>query len=75
MKLGRAVSAAVLMMASFLILSGCQKHEGSAEKAGKAIDQATEQAGQKIDSATEKLGEEIEKAGKKIQDASKRDDK
>ena len=75
MKLARIVGAGWLLMSSLQMLSGCQKPEGSAEKAGKAIDQAAETAGQKIDSATEKLGQEIEQAGKKIQDAAKRDEK
>jgi hypothetical protein len=41
-------------------LSGCQKQEGPAERAGRAVDKAVENAGQ-----------QIEKAGEKIQDAAR----
>jgi hypothetical protein len=58
--LGRNVS--VVLAAGVLVaaLSGCQKEEGPAERAGKAMDKAVENAGQ-----------QIEKAGEKIQDAAK----
>lgn len=60
MKLGRNV--AVMLAAGILVatLVGCQKQEGPAERAGKAVDNATENA-----------GKQIEKAGEKIQDAVK----
>ncbi len=41
-----------------LALVACQRHEGPAERAGKAID-----------NAAEKAGNEIEKAGDKVKDA------
>lgn len=43
-----------------MALSGCQKQEGPAEKAGKQIDKAMGS-----------IGEQIQKAGDKIQDAAK----
>jgi len=60
MKAGNNV--AVVLAAGVLVaaLSGCQKQEGPAERAGKAMDKAVENAGQ-----------QIEKAGEKIQDAAK----
>jgi len=60
MKAGNNV--AVVLAAGVLVaaLSGCQKQEGPAERAGKAMDNAVEKAGQ-----------QIEKAGEKIQDAAK----
>lgn len=42
-------------------LAGCEQ-EGTAEKAGKKIDQATENAEQKIEEATEKADQKIEAA-------------
>ncbi|OGT12271.1 MAG: hypothetical protein A3J49_07480 [Gallionellales bacterium RIFCSPHIGHO2_02_FULL_57_16] len=42
------------------MLSGCQKQEGPAERAGKEVDKAVE-----------KTGQQIEKAGEKIEDAAK----
>lgn len=53
----------VLFISVLLVgLSGCQKPEGPAEKAGKSLDNATEQ-----------LGEKVEDAGDAIQDAAQGD--
>lgn len=51
---------ATLVVSALLALTGCQKEEGPAERAGQQIDKAVEQTGQ-----------QIEKAGEKIQDAAK----
>lgn len=75
MKLKMTMGAAVVMAAMLAALSGCQKKEGPAEKAGQKIDQAVEKSGEKVDDAKEKLGEKIEKAGEDMQDAAKRDEK
>ena len=64
MKLGKSVSAALVMSALLVALSGCQKQEGPAEQAGKQVDKTTENA-----------GKQIEKAGESIQDAAKGDKK
>ena len=64
MKLGKIVSATLVMSALLFALPGCQKHEGPAEQAGKKVDNAVEQTGQKI-----------EQAGENIQDAAKGDKK
>jgi hypothetical protein len=58
--INRCVIAALAL--SFLVvgLSGCQKKEGPAERAGKQIDKAVEKAGEKI----EKVGEKIKDAAK-----------
>ena len=56
--------ASLLMSALLVALSGCQKHEGPAERAGK-----------EVDSAVDKAGQQIEKAGDRIQDAAKGDKK
>ncbi|MDD4928997.1 MAG: hypothetical protein PHP85_06955 [Gallionella sp.] len=62
MKPGKFVSTAMAVSMLIATLSGCQKAEGPAEKAGKEVDQTVEKAGQ-----------QIEKAGDKIQDAAKGD--
>lgn len=62
MKLGAAVSAALVMSALLTALSGCHKREGPAE-----------QAGREVDKAVGKVGQQIEKAGDSIQDAAKGD--
>ena len=63
-KLGNTVSAALVIGALFVALSGCQKQEGPAERAGREADKAIE-----------KVGQQIEKAGDNIQDAARGDKK
>ncbi|MDP1654642.1 MAG: hypothetical protein Q8K91_14720 [Hylemonella sp.] len=75
MKFKMTMSAAIVMTAMLAALSGCQKQEGPAEKAGQKIDQAVEKSVEKADDAKQKLGEKIEKAGEDLQDAAKRDEK
>ena len=60
----KIVNTAVVIGALFAALSGCQKHEGPAEQAGKGIDNAVERA-----------GEQMEKAGDQIKDATTPDNK
>lgn len=64
MKRRTTVSAALVMSALLLALSGCQRQEGPAEQAGKEVDKTAE-----------KVGQQIEKAGDSIQDAAKGDKK
>jgi hypothetical protein len=64
MKLGKTLSAVLITSALLVVLSGCQKQEGPAEKAGKQVDKAGE-----------KIGQQIEKAGDSIQDAARGDKK
>jgi hypothetical protein len=64
MKRARTISAALLMSALLVALSGCQKQEGPLEKAGKEVDKAAET-----------VGDKIEKAGESIQDAAQGDKK
>jgi hypothetical protein len=60
MKLQKIISTAIVMSALIATLAACQKEPGPAEKAGKAVDNATEKAGQQI----EKSGEDIQNAAK-----------
>lgn len=55
-----SVSAVLAVSALLVALSGCQKQEGPAEKAGKSVDKAVD-----------KVGQQIEKAGESVQDAAK----
>lgn len=61
---GKRVLSALFIGAFIAVLSGCQKQEGPAEKAGKEVDKASE-----------KVGEKIEKAGESIKDAAQGDKK
>lgn len=45
-------------------LSACQKEEGPAERAGKAMDNAVKKTGEKIEKAGEKIQEAAEEAKK-----------
>jgi hypothetical protein len=53
---GIALAVGLLIAAT----SGCQKQEGPAEQAGKAVDQAVQRAGQ-----------QLEKAGDSLQDTAR----
>jgi hypothetical protein len=46
--------------------------EGSAEQAGKKIDNALEKAGQETGKLMERVGESMQKTGEKMQDNSKK---
>jgi hypothetical protein len=63
----------VVLALSALIagVSGCQKKEGPAERAGKEIDKAAEKTGQGINKAVDTVGDKMEKAGDKVKDATK----
>ncbi len=60
MKLTHTLGAALVAGALLVVLPGCQKQEGPAERAGKEVDKVVDKAGQ-----------QIEKAGNSIQDAAK----
>ena len=54
-KISRSVVAVLVLGALVAVLSGCQKKEGPAERAGKEMDKAAEKAGQQIDKAADKI--------------------
>ena len=59
-QIGSALGTAVFVGLILTAVVGCQKQEGPAERAGKAVDQATD-----------KVGQQVEKAGDSIQNATK----
>lgn len=61
MKLVQIASAALVVSALLIALSGCER-QGPAERAGE-----------NIDNAAEKTGDQIEKAGDAIQDSAQGD--
>lgn len=61
-KFGKSASTVLLVSAVLASLFGCQKQEGPAERAGKAVDKAVQSAGQ-----------QIEKAGENIQNSAQGD--
>jgi hypothetical protein len=56
MTYGHLILAATL--AAPMFLTGCERNEGPAEKAGAKIDHAVDQAGEKIEDAGEKIQHE-----------------
>jgi predicted small secreted protein len=63
-KSGRNVMTALIAVALVAGLSACQKEEGPAERAGKAMDNAVKQAGEQIEKAGEKIQQAAEEAKK-----------
>lgn len=59
-RIGTMVGTSLAVIVLAVGMSSCQKQEGPAERAGKAIDKSVESAGQ-----------QLEKAGQGIQDAAK----
>jgi hypothetical protein len=59
-KLGKTLSAAMVVSVMLATLPACQKQEGPVERAGKEVDKVVEKAGQ-----------QVEKAGENLQDAAK----
>jgi hypothetical protein len=65
----------ILVISAFTIApAGCKQSddgEGSAERAGRKIDNALQKAGQETGKLMERPGESMQKAGEKMQDKSK----
>ena len=59
----------VVLMSAIFGLAGCQK-EGTAEKAGKKIDQATENTGKTLEKAKQSLSGKAEKTGEYLDDSA-----
>ncbi|MBK7593197.1 MAG: hypothetical protein IPO75_15420 [Betaproteobacteria bacterium] len=59
-RLSRTIGAVLVTGALLVVLSGCEKKEGPAERAGKEMDKAVD-----------KVGQQIEKVGDSIQDAAR----
>ena len=58
----------ITCLSTILGLAGCQQ-EGTAEKAGKKLDQATEKAGEKIEGAKKSVIDKTQTAGEYIDDS------
>jgi hypothetical protein len=68
-------SLLILMIAAVMVApAGCKRSddgEGSAEQAGRKIDNALEKAGKETGKLMERVGESMQKAGENMQDKSK----
>ena len=65
----------ILVIAAVMLApAGCKRSEdgeGSAERAGRQIDNALDKAGQETGKLMERVGESMQKAGENMQDKSK----
>ena len=61
----------IFLLAFVLAMGGCER-EGTAEKAGRKVDQAGEKTGKAVEKAGDKIDNAAEKAGKKIEEETKR---
>jgi hyperosmotically inducible protein len=59
----------VVLLSIFLGLTGCEQ-KGTAEKAGKKVDQATEQMSEKFTDAKEAISDTAEETGNYLNDAA-----
>jgi hypothetical protein len=62
---------AVALSAGLVVIGGCERKEGPAERAGKQVGESVGKAGKSVDDAVDTAGKKIERAGEKIQDASR----
>ena len=71
MKFNSGIAAAIVLSVAVAGLAACGE-KGSAERAGKKIDNTVEKVGEKIDNTVEKVGEKIddtvEKVGEKMEE-------
>jgi hypothetical protein len=66
MKVYKGIVASLLAGLMFAGLSACEK-EGPAEKAGKAIDEATSDAADSLEDVGDRMEDEIEEAKEEIE--------
>jgi hyperosmotically inducible protein len=63
----------VMVALVFVIaVSGCQKQEGTMEKAGKKVDEGIEATKETVEKAGEKVGEGVEKTKEAVQSAAEK---
>jgi len=70
MKVNFGIAAAIVLSFAVAGLAACGE-KGSAERAGKKIDDTVEKVGENIDNTVEKVGEKMEETGGKIKNAAK----
>lgn len=70
-RLGRSLSAALVLGILVAGVTGCKKKDGPMERTGKEMDRAAEKTGQQLDNAIKKSGEKLEEAGDKIKNSVK----
>jgi hyperosmotically inducible protein len=68
----KGILSVIVALVFFVTVSGCQKQEGTMEKAGKKVDEGIGEAKDSIKKAGEKVGEGVDKAKEAMQDAAQK---
>jgi hypothetical protein len=58
----KSIISVIVALIFFVTVSGCQKEEGTMEKAGKKVDESVDKTKDAMEKAGEKIGESVDKA-------------
>jgi hypothetical protein len=68
----KGILSVLVALVFFVTVSGCQKEEGTMEKAGKKVDESVEKTKDAMEKAGEKVGESVDKAKQAMDDAAQK---
>ena len=68
----KGIFPVIVALLFFVTVSGCQKQEGTMEKAGKKVDENIGEAKDTMKKAGEKVDESVDKAKNAIDDAAQK---
>jgi hypothetical protein len=68
----KGIFSVIVALIFFVTVSGCQKEEGTMEKAGKKVDENIEAAKDTMKKADKKIDEGIDKAKQAMDDAAQK---
>ena len=68
----KGVLSVIVALVFFVTVSGCQKEEGTMEKAGKKVDEGIGEAKDTMKKAGEKVDESVDKAKDAMDDAAQK---
>ena len=68
----KGILSVIVALVFFVTVSGCQKEEGTMEKAGKKVDENIEAAKDTMEKADKKIDEGIDKAKDAMDDAAQK---
>jgi hypothetical protein len=68
----KGILSVIVALVFFVTVSGCQKEEGTMEKAGKKVDESVEKTKDAMEKTGEKVGEGIDKAKQAMDDAAQK---
>jgi len=68
----KGILSVIVALVFFVTVSGCQKEEGTMEKAGKKVDEGIGEAKDTMKKADKKIDESIDKAKQAMDDAAQK---